>query len=845
MASKVLIFLVLVMSQAVWAQSGVLEGVVSDPAHPVPGVTIIISGTNLGAVSGTDGSYQIRNIRPGSYSVRFSAIGYQTQTAEVEINASVRRKLDILLNPSVIVTDEIQVVGDKRQKQEDTRVSVIDLRPESARILPGAVQDVMRTLQSLPGVLAPNDFTSQLVIRGSGPDQNLIIMDDVEIFNPYRLYGVISMFNPEAVSDINLITGGFPAKYGDRLSAALDVTNREGARNKNLTGNINASIVDANLVLEGKNPLNVQGSWLINSRRTYYDLIIEPFVKKAGLVDQDVTFPNFYDVQGKFVFGPFNGHKFLINGIYSRDGVNVVSGSKRKTADSISVQNISRNDLASFAWHYSPSDKLLNKFIVSWYRNGGDSEFEAQVLDPSLNREKYKDVLPDTLSPYLLGISVTSDFSFRKYAVDDKFTYLWGENQLEAGAGVDFMQNELNFNFNISPELKALINSNSGRRAVPSNLADIRSYKRYRSYLQNRFKFGTSLYLEPGLRMDYYDILKKIYFAPRISASYALDELTTLRGLWGIYYQSPGYEKLRDANVLFDLSPRYTNALNAEKSIHYVLSLERWLNAEWRSRLEGYYKSFSNLIVQQRVSGTRYYTEPVPGKDPRYTDAWTRPIPFTGDSLTQVPVNNSNGEAYGFELIIEKKNSASGDRLSGWISYALAWADRYEDGFTIPFRYDQRHTVNFVLNYRYNEWLNIGLRWQYGSGFPYTIPNGIKPRIILTDANHDGVPETPEIATRSYFKQGGRQEVIYDIDYGGDANRFNAYKPAYHRLDVRFTALTKIWGLDWSFYLDVINAYNRSNVIGYSYFVNDDLTMGQRKSVMLPIIPTFGFSVKF
>ena len=124
----------------------------------------------------------------------------------------------------------------KVQQQNDTRTSLIDLNPRNAKILPGAAEDVFRTLQSLPGILAPNDFSSQLIVRGSGPDQNLIMMDDIEIFNPYRLYGVVSMFNPDAVSDVNLISGGFPAKYGDRLSAVLDVTNREGDKTKNLKG---------------------------------------------------------------------------------------------------------------------------------------------------------------------------------------------------------------------------------------------------------------------------------------------------------------------------------------------------------------------------------------------------------------------------------------------------------------------------------------------------------------------------------------------------------------------------------------------------------------------------------
>ncbi len=309
---------------------------------------------------------------------------------------------------------DVEITGLRQQKQSDTRTSLIDLNPRDAKILPGAVEDVLRTLQSLPGVLAPNDFSSQLIVRGSGPDQNLIIMDDVEVFNPYRLYGVISMFNPDAVSDVTLISGGFPAKYGDRLSAVLDVTNREGDVNKNLTGSLNASIVDANLVLEGKNPFDIKGSWLFNSRRTYYDLIIEPFVKSAGLVDESTSFPNFYDIQGKLVFGPFDGHKFLINGIYSRDGVNVISGEDRKTPDSVGIFNITRNDIVSGAWHYVPNEKLFNKFVVSWYGNSGDTDFDSQILDPSLNSSDFEDVIPDTLRPYLLGFNFEGEFNYTK-----------------------------------------------------------------------------------------------------------------------------------------------------------------------------------------------------------------------------------------------------------------------------------------------------------------------------------------------------------------------------------------------------------------------------------------------
>lgn len=843
MFRNLVLLFIFAVNLTIFAQSGVLKGKVTDGKSPIPSVNIFFMDTNLGTVTQRDGSYQLRNIPVGNYNVRFSAIGFETKFFDVEIADGRTVELNVILGFTVIEVQQVEVTGLRQQELSDTRTSVVDLDPRNAKILPGAAEDVLRTLQSLPGVLSPGDLSSQLIVRGSGPDQNLIIMDDVEVFNPYRLYGVISMFNPDAVSDVNLISGGFPAKYGDRLSAVLDVTNREGTINKNLTGSLNASIVDANLVLEGKNPFEIKGSWLLNSRRTYYDLIIEPFVKSAGLVEESTTFPNFYDVQGKIVFGPFNGHKFLFNGVLSRDGVNVISGEDRTTPDSVSVFNVTRNDIVSGAWHYVPNKKLFNKFVVSWYKNSGDIEFDSQILDPSLNRKDFEDVIPDTLKPYLLGFQFEGDFNYRKISVDDKLTYLWKTHAFEAGIGYDWMQTEQNFDFELDPQLLAIFAGNPQLRASLSDLKDVKNYNRLRAYVQNNFKVSNRMFINPSLRYDYYDLLDKSYIAPRISLSFAFDDITTLRAVWGLYYQSPGYEKIRDQNVLFDLADVYTRQLDAERAIHYVISVERWLNNEWSLRLEGYYKDFTDLIIPQIVQGTSFFIEPVPGRDPKYSDGWTSPVPVKGDSLTQVPVNNSYGEAYGLELFLAKKNVAAGSKLSGWVSYSLAYADRFEDGNKYPFRFDQRHTLNVVLNYDFSSWFNFGLRWQYGSGFPINQPVGIKPRILYLDQDFDGTPETPVVATRRSNDPDAIPQVIYNVDY--DNQKLNSRKPAYHRLDVRANFLTKFWGFDWVFYLDVINVYNNKNLISYSYFIEDDLTLGKRPNYMFPIIPTFGFSVRF
>jgi hypothetical protein len=314
--------------------------------------------------------------------------------------------------------------------------------------------------------------------------------------------------------------------------------------------------------------------------------------------------------------------------------------------------------------------------------------------------------------------------------------------------------------------------------------------------------------------------------------------------MWGMYYQSPGYEKIRDQGVLYDLADVFTKQLTAEKAIHYVAGIERWLSSEWNIRLEGYYKDFSDLYIQKVNQGDTFVTEAIPGKDQKFPSGWSLPATVQGDSTTQIPINGSFGQAYGFELFLSKKNLLRNSKLSGWISYALAFADRYERGVKLPFRFDQRNTLNIVLNYTINSWLEVGVRWQYGSGYAISQPLGVKPRIVLQDRNLDGIPETPVIATRSNTENTeGEKEVIFNIDFGD--RKLNSRKPEYHRLDIRLNAFADYWDLDWVFYLDVINVYNRSNVLGYNYFVTENLTLGRETNTMFPIIPTLGFSVKF
>ncbi len=816
-------------------ESGEVRGIVtSRQGDPLVGATILVVNTSRGAVTDIKGRFEIRNLSSRSITLQISMIGYTTKRVETTPRNGAPN-LTIALTEEAIALQAVEVTRDVlRRSQDDTRISVQNLVPREAKFLPGAGEDVMRSLQALPGVLAPNDFSSQLIIRGSGPDQNLIVMDEVEVFNPYRLYGAVSMFNPETVTEINLVSGGFPVKYGDRLSAVLDISNRVGTDQKVFAANINTSLTNANVVLEGRTPWGIPGSWLVSSRRTYYDLILGPIAKSTGLVQGDVAFPNFRDLQAKVAIQPVSDHRVTINTIFSRDGVDVVTGEGGDRPDSVAVYNTTLNTVLSANWSWAISPRTVNRMTASWYSNTGTTAFDGKLLDPVLNREELEKLPKDSvqLIARLFGLSFDNAFELSKFSVRDSWSTTFANHALEVGAGWDYISNALSFNLTMDPALRKILESNPRGSAIVEDFRITQEYQKIHVYAQDRIAWGERFFLQPGLRFDYYGNIEKAYISPRINASFALDPITTLRGAVGWYYQSPGYEKLFDQNQFFDLRDDHVRALKAEKAMHTIVGLDRWLDSEWLAKLEAYYKRFDDLVVQKRVPGTRWEATPIPGMDPFTSGGWSAPTLVGRDSLTNIPINDSYGDSYGIEVMLEKRTMRAGDRFSGWLSYSLAWAQRYRAGAVIPFNYDQRHTINIVVNYRWTSWLEMGVFWRIGSNFPFTEPIGIRPRIVVENGQ-------PQLA-RDF--QG---RVILDLDYGGEERVNQARKPLYHRLDLRGTASTRFWGVDWAFYLDIINAYNHENISNYRYFVEHDGTLGRRSVSMFPILPTLGISARF
>ncbi|MEO8167963.1 MAG: TonB-dependent receptor, partial [bacterium] len=679
--------------------AGTIIGIVTtENNEPATNATVTLDETKLGAISAEDGRFIIANVPAGLYKIKVRLIGYeQDEMPTVKVRSGDTARVMISLRQNDIEMSPVLVTGNRRQSAEDTRPSVTSMTPREAKYLPGAAEDVLRGLQALPGVTSVSDFSSQLVIRGSGPDQNLIMIDGFEVINPYRLYGVVSMFNPETVSEISLQTGGFAAQYGDRLSAVIDVKNREGRTDVPFATKLNFSLTNLNLIFEGKLPFE-GSSYLLSLRRTYYDLILGPVLKSAKVIQGDAALPNFRDLQFKAGIPLGESNKLLFNFLTSRDGVSVISGSDRNRADSVSVSDQAYNTMFGTTWQINPSRDVLLNTQLSWYRNSGAGLFDGTFVDPSHNDGNVPRL--DSLVTLFVRFGVQYSYVYEKSSFSQKLVWNTGRHTIESGYGADFLRTDFTRYFEIDQDLKNFISQRGF--VVPTNQTEVVRFNRYNLFAQDRITLGESWFVQPGFRVDYYPFLNtKVYVSPRVNVSYKVSETATLRAAYGKYVQSPGMEKqIFQFRVTFNDETYRT--LQAEAATHYVLGFDKMINASWQFKTETYFKSFNNVIVPQKLQGSKWYS--VQTGDSIFTRrGWTTPSRVKNDSLTYRPVNGATGKSYGIEFVLQKIRSQTSDRFSGWVSYALSYARRERDGITSAFQFDQRHAVNIVGNQRLSE----------------------------------------------------------------------------------------------------------------------------------------------
>ncbi len=784
--------------------------------EPVSGA-LVAAGEARGRTAG-DGTFSLE-IPPGARSLTFVAAGYLDES--LEIGNVPPERIEVRLFRLAQFAESVEVRAAKPPIDEPVAIAV-----EPSRVLEvaGSLDNVFRTIQTLPGVAATEDFGSRLSVRGGSPDQNLTVMDGVEVHNPYRLFGLTSAFNPETVESFELTAGGFSAKYGDRLSSLLVIRNRAGRRDQRLSGSTSASITDANVILEGGFSKG-RGSWLLTGRRTYYDLVAERIV--------DENLPSFGDVQAKLGFDVGTNATLSFFGLRSRENTDLSLDSDDVPGEFGSLFNEAGNDLLSVTLDASIGVGATSRSTLAWYRNTDTIDFEGRLQSegkrsnsPGGEAYGFSNVDFDRL------LSV-EDLSFRQ-----DFSFVASDRHLlETGFELHVLESAVRFESSgdRNPQ-EANGSSVRGGAGLPDFIDSTLPANRVGAWFQDAFTFSPAWTLEPGVRIDWSQTNGSATVSPRFAASYRVGPSTRLRGAAGLYTQSPGYEKLIQSDFFIDLSDARALGLRHERSTHVIAGLERDFAPGLTARFEGFYKTFDDVIVgrleteEERLARIAAYDFPPDLKD----SVPASPI------ITSAPSNDASGSAYGFDLFLSRDPSSVDNRLSGWAAYTWTRADRDAYGRTYPFDYDRRHSLNLVGSYRLTRTWTLGLTGRLASGFPYTAAVGVRVSAVEDPADPGRlIPET-DLEGR----------YVYVVDLGDSGNLNTGRFPFYARLDLRAT--WRPGGNDGRFelYLEAINLLNRENAVRIDSELRYDPGSEVPSVVALPsegfpFLPSFGVRYRF
>ncbi len=687
----------------------------------------------------------------------------------------------------------------------------------------GAADNVFRALQTLPGIAATTEFDSRISVRGGAPDENLTFMDGVEIHNPYRLFGLTSAFNPETVRSFDLYAGAFSAKYGDRLSSLLVVENRPGSASARLAGSAAVSLTDANAVLEGRLPGEESGSWIVTARRTYYDLVANSLV--------DTELPAFGDLQGRVDWNLRPGTRLSFFGLLSREATDASFEGDRPGEQGDFVTG-ARNDLAGVTLATLVGRSLSSRTTLSYYVNRDDIDAVAQFRDEA-SRSNAPD---DEVGFGVADVDFARELGVRDLALRQELVFSRGSHVVESGLEAHQLRTETAWRIDGDRNSSAANGSSvQGGAGLPSDLDSAVDSTRFGAWLQDRWQAGESFSLEAGLRLDWSGVNRRATLSPRVAASLRLGDATQLRGAFGLFTQSPGYEKLVQSDTFVDLSGDLGRSLRYAKAAHAVIGVEHDFARGLSARVEGYWKGLSDLVVgrleteEERLARLAAYDFPPELASSLPVD----PI------ITSFPVNGAEGRSWGFDVFVQKRPTP-GARVTGWASYTWGRAERQEYGLTLPFEYDRRHAASVVGSWRISRRWELGATARAFSGFPRTPVLGL--RVSATETSDSRL--VPALDAEGRY--------VYETTSGGVSNLSTARLPGFFRLDLRLSWKPGGDAGRWLLYLDVINATNRDNVgqLEPRLAYDPESALDQPRLVLeptaaIPFLPSVGVRFRF
>jgi outer membrane receptor protein involved in Fe transport len=696
----------------------------------IPEVIVRIIGSELTAKTDTLGKFIINNVPAGTYEVQFTNVAYKILIKDNVVVSPGRMNM-LTIEMQTISTEEVTVESPRFQKPTDISTSYKSLSFEELRRTPGGLEDIGRVIQNLPGAALTNDGRNDIAVRGGSPAENLFVVDGFEVNNINHFGsqgatgGPISIINLDFVSQVDFLTGGFSAKYGDRLSSVVDIKLRQGSSDK-FYGKINLSGIGFGGNAEGPLPFDKQGSWLVSARRSYLDLIFNA----AGFS----FVPEYTDFEGKFHFNIGNKNFINFNSFGAIDKVRFNNNTEQNKQDNERILTNDQNSYASgLSWKSLLSSRsfllvTLSRNFVNYTFSQRDSNF-VSTFD---NNSKEGDV--QLKAEYFLKPSSTTYLSF--------------------GAGAKTIK--LNYDINKAADTLDETDPITGNRIViPPLLVSLneRTYKAF-AYAEAVKTFFQRFKLTLGLRYDYFGyITDKNYLSPRTSLSITLNPKTSLNFAYGIFYQSPSYIWLAGA-------PDNRN-LREIRADHYVAGVDYLLDEGTKLTVEFYYKKY------------KYY--PVSTIRPYLILANNGGFETQNSFGLEPLVSQGTGVSRGAEIFLQKTLTK---RLYGTIglSYCDAKYKAY-NGIERRSDFDNIYILNVGGGYKIGSTWEVSAKFRLAGGLPYTPINPADGTIDYTKYNSLSYPAYHRLDMRAEKRWDFRAWTLTTyIDIQNIYNQQNIYE---------------------------------------------------------------------
>ncbi len=779
--------------------------------EPISYANVFLSNTSIGAATNSDGYFVMSDIPIGKYEINISMIGYAVYKEEVDLSQGQSIRLNIRLKEEVIQGTEVLVTAERQKFERSMESSQIALDLREINSAPAFVEpDVFRTLQMLPGVQTTSDFSSALYVRGSTPDQNLIMLDGIAIYNPYHLGGIFSTFNTDAIKEADFHAGGFPARYGGRMGAILNVINREG-NTERITGSANLSLISSKALIEGPIPKwkGIKGSWMISGRRTYIDKVIDALKLPSGSKNSDgsdvpLQFPYyFYDYQIKANLDLNQDHRLTFTRFYGDDVLDFSYNDPTETVsnENVTIQQESQfglnwpwgNQTNGFTWRWIVSPRVVAKTFLSNSRYRFDFDLSFQ------NRDLY--TYSDSSIVNYTNFNWNIYDIIKDQTIESEIQYKYSNDHEITGG---FQIKNIKFDLGIKYDLVTQDTSFSWNPLSLKNTTQEISF-----FLQDRWEFSEKIKIRSGLRLTDYNLHSKVYVDPRFGIKYHFSDDIALKVNWGLYHQFLTTANNQDENLrLVELWLGIPKEKPASIAEHIIGGVEYMSRHNIFYRIELYQKTFENLLTLKQDNTNEYEGA---SQDSTMNEFW-----------------DTKGNSNGIELLIKK----SSGKFNGWIGYTLSETKYFTEpsGWHNP-NFDRTHTVNIVGNYELTSDLELSAALTQSSGNPYT---KILGRVYDWEQS---LYNNSYWYPRDSYLVGEKNTERYDD---------------YFRFDVGMTRKGgNLFGLEYDTYWQVMNLTRHVNILSYRYRTKTDPLTGNQLGVqrqpipMFPLIFTFGVKFEF